>query len=191
MADMLATKEDLASLLERDDILITKAVMLIECATAVVQAVVGQRIVAATSTAVLPAPSGFHLQLPQWPVRSVLSVSIDGGSPDTEWRPDGGLLWRARGWRTRSGWPNDVAVLYEHGNPTGTQGLQLARSSVLSLASGVYDNPTGATRESVDDYTRAYEAMTARMDASPFLVKRLVAEYGMPAVSISLGRHPA
>ena len=81
-----------------------------------------------------------------------------------------------------------MTVTYTHGYPAGDQRLQLARSAVLSLAAGSYSNPTGAVREQVDDYSVQYEAMAARLEASPFLVERLRAQYGRPARSVRLVR---
>lgn len=191
MADQLATPQDLASLLDLDFEALPEAkknrlTLLVECATAVVQAVVGQRIVAGTSTAVLPAPAGAYLDLPEWPVRSITSVSIDGAA-DSSWRLDGGRVWRRLTWRLQWAYPGSVAVTYEHGYPANSQGLQLARQAVLSLAAPVYGNPTGLVREQIDDYAAAYEAMATRMEASRFLKEALVAQYGRTADGVRIG----
>lgn len=195
MADQLATPEDLASLLERDDMDEYKAVMLVECATAVVQeAAGGQRIVQVVDdTAELLGTTAAWLDLPQLPVTAVTAVTLDGGAI-TEgtasgcWRrPGTSRLWRDTGWATTAGEPSTVAVVYSHGYPDGHQELQFARSAVLGLLRSVYGNPTGASRITIDDYTEAYEALASRMEASPHLQRALARKYGRAAGLVKIG----
>lgn len=195
MADQLASPEDLASLLERDDIDAYKATMLVECGTAVVQACVGQRIVE-----VIDDPleldldeydGGSYLDLPERPVTAVSTVTI-GATAVTDWtlQKSKSRLWRADGWRSTLvnyfDQPSTVNFVYTHGYPDGHQKLQLGRAAVLGLISGVYGNPVGATRETIDDYTVAYDKMTAQLEASPFLVAALRKQYGRPPRSVRL-----
>lgn len=198
MADQLATPEDLASLLQRSDLDLSTATLLVECATAVVQATAGQRIVQAVDdVAVLDLDEhdgGSWLYLPERPVTAVTAVLI-GSTPVTS--PVGytvqlsrGRLWRATGWRSTLlayyDQPSTVTVTNTHGHPAGHQKLQLGRWAALGLCKGVYPNPQGATRVSIDDYTEVYEAMTAQMDASPFLATALKRQYGRPVGSVLL-----
>ncbi|QLQ37986.1 hypothetical protein [Micromonospora robiginosa] len=198
MADQLATATDLALLPGVDPDLPedTKA-LLIECATAVVQAVCGgQRIVQVVNDQVVIDLDGHdvgaYLRLPQRPVTAVATVLV-GSSPVTDWSAQlsRGRLWRPSGWRsTLLGYPlsqpSGVTVTYTHGYPTGDQRLQLARSAVLSLAAGAASGSLGVAREQIDDYSVQYEAMAARMEASPFLMGRLRGQYGRPARSARL-----
>lgn len=193
MADQLATPADLASALQQD-LDASTATLLIECATAVVQAITGQRIVQVTETVVLDL-DGFdgavYLPLPERPVTAVASASI-GATAVTDFSAQlrKASLWRASGWRSTlvsyADQPSTVTVTYTHGYPAGHQRLQLARSAVLSLAMGAYTNPSGATREQIDDYSVMFEAMSARMEASKFLTEALKRQYGLPPGSVRL-----
>ncbi len=189
MADQLCEPEDLASLLEQD-LDAYKAVMLVECSTAVVQATCDQppqRLVEVEDdTFELVGSASVWLDLPQRPVTAVEDVTIDGEdlTVDTDYKVFGSRLWRSTGWTTCVGVPTLVAGTYSHGYAAGHQSLQLARSAVLSLIKGVYGNPGGAVRLTIDDYSEAFEALSAQMDASPFLERRLKKQYGRPAGSI-------
>lgn len=199
MADQLATSADLALMPGVDTSLPAATLtLLIECATAVVQGVCGgQRIVQVVNdVATLDLDGldgGLYLHLPQRPVTDVSSVLI-GTTSVTDWtaQMSRGRLWRPSGWRSTLlayplSQPSQVTVTYTHGYPTGDQRLQLARSAVLSLAAGPASGATaGVSREQIDDYSVAYEAMAARMEASPFLVERLRAQYGRPTRSSRL-----
>lgn len=194
MADMLATPADLASLLQRDVDTAT-ATLLIEAATAVVQGVTGQRLVQAVDdVAVLDLDEydgGPYLTLPERPVTSVTSAMI-GATAVTDYSTQlrRHRLWRANGWRSTliayPSQPSQVTVTYTHGYAAGDQRLQLARGATLSLAASVYSNPGGVTREQIDDYAVAYEAASARMEASTSLIALLQKQYGRPAGSVRL-----
>jgi hypothetical protein len=197
MADQLATPEDLAALLQLDLDRAT-AELLIECATAVVQrAADGQRILEVVDDEVTLDVSGqidsSWLVLPQWPATAVSAVEIDG-SVITGYTLQAGRnrIYRSVGWGSESfdydpAAPSTVTVTYTHGYPAGHHKLQLARSAVLSLAAQGYSNPTGATREQIDDYTVQYAEMGARMDASPYLVRALRQQYSLAAFSVRVG----
>lgn len=186
MADQLATAEDLANLLQQT-VPAGTATLLIETATALVQAMAGQRLVRVDDDQVqLDAPFDQYLDLPERPVVSVSAVAIDT-SPVADWIQIRNRLWRRWGWHLpRWTWPTppaQVHVTYTHGFAPGDQRLQLARSAVLSLASAVAANPSGATMVRIDDYSAMYDAMRARADASPFLADALRRQYGRPVGS--------
>lgn len=192
-ADQLATPADLASWLQQT-LNSATATLLVECATAVVQAVAGQRIVQVTETITLDLDElddGVYLALPERPVTAVGTVLI-GATTVTDFTPQlqRSRLWRPRGWRSYLlgyyNQPTSVTITYTHGYPAGHQKLQLARGAVLGLCSGAYANPAGATQERIDDYSVTYEAMAAQMNASPFLRDALRRQYGRPAGSIAL-----
>jgi hypothetical protein len=183
VADQLATPADLAALLQMSTV--DNAALLLELATAKVQAACGgQRLVDLTDTAVIPILPGCPyeelLDLPQWPVRSVATVQLDGVTI-TDWRLAGQQLWRLLGWQTLSWEPSQVTVLYTHGYPAGAQGLQLARDAVLSLAAAGFGNPTGAASEAIDDYRVSYAEADARMQLTEHTRAALAAAYGRPA----------
>jgi hypothetical protein len=197
VADQLATPSDLASALQSDRDAST-ATLLIECATAVVQAVTGQRIIQVTETVILDLDGydgGIYLPLPERPVTAVTSAAI-GATAVTDFSAQfsRGRLWRAYGWRSTLiayyNQPSTVTVNYTHGYAPGSQKLQLARSAVLSLAMGAYSNPSGASREAIDDYSIQYGEMSSSLDASPFLVSALRRQYGLPVGSIRLMAAP-
>lgn len=190
MADQLATPADLAALFQVDvaDLHAAAAALLIECATAVVQEVAGQRIVRASSTVTLEPGPGPWLWLPQIPVVSVESVELDGAALAAEdYRVRGHRLWRETGWQLLTSPPTEVTVAFTHGYESGAQELQRARQAVVALAAAVYGNPSGASRVQIDDYAAAYEAMTARMEAAPYLRDGLRRYYGWSAGLITLG----
>ncbi|MDH6460119.1 hypothetical protein M2302_000270 [Micromonospora sp. A200] len=190
MADQLATPADLAALLHiaEADLHVPAATLLIECATAVVQEVAGQRIVRATSTVTLEPSPGRWLWLPQLPVVSVESVAMDGTTLTSgDYQVRGHRLWRETGWQLLTAPPTEVDVAYTHGYAVGAQELQRARQAVVALAGAVYANPEGVSREQIGNYAVAYEAISARMEAAPYLRQGLRRYYGRSAGLITLG----
>lgn len=193
MADVLATPGDLTTLLGATDTGL--ATLLIECATAVVQAAVRQRIVRVGADAITldldEFNSGPDLFLPELPVVSVASVAI-GATTVTDYtaQVSRGRLWRAYGWRSvlvgYYGQPSTVTVTYTHGYAAGDQKLQLGRGAVLGLIRQAVANPTGATSFRIDDYAATYERMAAFLEASPSLLRLLRAQYKRPVRSIRL-----
>lgn len=183
MADQLATPSDLASLLQ-SDLDLSTATLLLECATAVVQGAVGQRLVRATSTATLPGVASQWLDLPQWPVVSVATVVLDGATI-TDWRLSGVRLWRTGGWQP-SWQPVNVDVTYTHGYASNDQALQLARGQTLALCAPFYPNPTGASQVKIDDYAETYAAMHASMAANDPVKEALRAQYGGAVGAVSM-----
>lgn len=217
MADRLATPEDLASLLERDDIDASKAGILVEIATAVVQEAAGrQRIVQVVGDVLdVMGSTDAWLPLPQLPVASVSSVMLDGTTLTlgTDYSVYGNRLWRGQGWQTNWGWPIDwplqiwgpngspynwtgslsrpsaVVVTYTHGYAAGSQELQLARGAVLSICVGAYGKTAAPhlKSESIDDYAVTFEALAGQMESSPYLKAALARKYGRRAGLVRLG----
>lgn len=194
MADMLASPSDLASLLQQDVDTAT-ATLLLEAATAVVQATAGQRLVQVLGDVVAldldEYDGGHYLDLPERPVAAVTTVLIAATAvTDYSTQLRRNRLWRADGWRSTliayPSQPSLVTVTYDHGYAAGDQRLQLARGATLSLASAVYGNPGGVTREQIDDYAVAYEAASARMEASTSLAALLRKQYGRVGGSVRL-----
>lgn len=201
MADMLAAAADVGTLLgiAPADLDTAKATLLVEVATAIVQGETGrpaQRLVAvAGETATLVGTTDSWLDLPQRPVTTVASVTLDGvalvagaaGSGGNTYRLCGDRLWRGDGWQTHAGEPSSVIVVYSHGYAPTAQNLQLGRSAVLGLIRGAYGNEEGLTSVRIDDYTAVYDALAARMEASPHLADALMRAYGRPVGMVRLG----
>lgn len=196
MADQLASPEDLASLLERDDIDLHKATRLVEIGTAIVQQAAGrppQRLIEVVGDNVtLLGSTGQWLDLPQRPVTDVASVAVEGiavtaGREADNYRLFGSRLWRAGGWAVTAYVPSDVDVVYSHGYPDGDQGLELAAGAVLSIITGAYGNPSGLKAETIDDYSYTYAALSGQLDASKYLKKALCGQYGRGAGIVRVG----
>lgn len=191
--DLLATTADLAAALQiaESDLDQDAALLLLQTATAVVQAITGQRLVEVIDDPFdVAAPTSSTLLLPERPVTAVSSVVLDGttlslGTACGTYRLVTNGLWRDTGWATCYG-PTRVTGFYSHGWAAGHQKLQLARSAVLSLVKGCYVNPDGVFSEKIDDYSVAYEKTSAAMDASPFLTAALRRQYGRPAGFVAL-----
>lgn len=196
MADQLATPEQLASALQQD-LDASTANLWVNAATAVVQnAAGGQRILQVVDdTATLLGTTDSWLDLPQIPVTAITSVTLDGtaltlgvaGSGGTTYRRKGNRLWRGDGWQTYVGEPSDVVVVNTHGYAAGAQELEMARGSVLGLAKQAYINVSGASRERIDDYEVAFEAVAAVLEAAPNLKAALRRQYGRRAGLVRIG----
>jgi len=192
MADMLATPEDLAALLQLDWATLTDAekvslTMLVEIGTAVVQGEVRQRLVQIVDdTITLLGTTDSWLDLPQRPVTAVASVVVDGQAV-TDWQRHGSRLWRSCGWASSAYEPSTVEVTYTHGYPDGDQALQLARGATLAVIRDWAANPTAATSIRIDDYAETYSAMAARLEASTYLRAALHRQYGQRGGLVRVG----
>lgn len=182
MADQLVTPEELASFLQQD-LDASTANLLIDLATAKVQAAAGQRLIEATSTAVIDVDIcefSPWLALPQLPVQSVASVEIDSVAC-TDYLVRNQQLWRLNGWNANASAPAQVTVEFTHGYPDGAQGLQLARDMTLALAAAGYGNPSLVSAEQIDDYRVSYADAEARMQVTPGMRDMLRTAYGVTA----------
>jgi hypothetical protein len=195
MADQLCTPEQLASALQQDLDTAT-ANLWINAATAVVQAAAGnppQRILQVVDDEVtLLGDTDSWLHLPQRPVTEVKAVELDGeelteGTASGTWRRFGARLWRDQGWASCAPEPTTVVVTYTHGWAAGAQELELARGFTLAIAKLAYSNPSGAVREAIGDYSVAYEAAAAALEASPHLKALLRRQYGRRAGLVRIG----
>lgn len=183
MADMLATVEDLASLLQVSDLDRSTATLLIETATARVQAAAGgQRIIDLTDTALIdvddPTQWSQWLDLPQYPIRSVSLVVLDGVTI-TDWLFRKQKLWRLNGWLTNFMQPSQAVVTYAHGHPANSQYLQLGRQMTLSLCASAVANPSQLTSEAIDDYKVQFAEAASRMELSEFSRAAIRDAYGI------------
>lgn len=193
-ADMLCAIGDLKKLLEMgDEFDPAKAALLIEAATAVVQEATDrppQRIVLVEGDAFsLLGTLGSWLELPQRPVQSITSLTLDGETlaEGIDYKRFGSRLWRACGWQAALHEPSTIEGVYAHGYPAGSQELQLARSAAVSLIRGVYGNPEGAIQVRIDDYATSYARFSAAMEATEYLQRALQRQYGRPFGAVRLG----
>jgi hypothetical protein len=187
MADQLITEAELEAYLQTS-VDTPLAELAIDLATGVVQAACGQRLVRVVDDTVILSLDGHDggpwLELPEGPVTAVGAVQV-GATVVTDAVEDlpRGRLYRAMGWRPSNvyprGAPSTVTVTYTHGYPFGDQRLQLARGWTLTLAAGAVNNPSGATREAIDDYSVQYAAAAAtQLEASPAGAALLRRVYG-------------
>lgn len=180
MADQLATQADLEAILQRT-VAAPTATLLLELATSVVQGAAGQRIVNVTDTAVIDVTEpGRWLDLPQYPIRTVVSVTLDG-TAITDWSIRQQRLYRSIGWMQRLDPPSQAVVQYAHGLVAGSQYLQLGRNMTLSLAAAGYGNPTLVESEAIDDYRVTYAEALSRMELTEFMRAAIVNAYGRSA----------
>lgn len=182
---MLCTPADLGHILGLgEDLDEDRAAVIIQAATAVVQEACDsppQRLVLVEDDPFdLLGSIGPWLALPQRPVREVPSVILDGQTltDGADYKRFGARLWRATGWQQTRYEPSRITGVYSHGYAPKDQGLQLARSAVLSLVRGVYDNPSGAISVRIDDYSESYGKFAVAMEAEGNLRNALERQYG-------------
>lgn len=188
MADLLASPSDLASALQHD-VDTASATLALEACTAVIQAACGgRRIVRVVDDSEeVWGGTGTVLRLKNWPIVSITSVSYNGstltqGTASGTWRRAKYGIWRDLGWVENCSEPLPSTVVYTHGYADGTQDLELARGTCWGLARGLFENPSGTViREQIDDYSVAYAAAQAALDASPSLKALLRKQYGPKA----------
>ena len=209
MADQFATLQDLADSLQISlgSLNSGTGTLLLELATAAVQEAARQRILQVVGdTCSILSTTDSWLDLPQIPVTAVTTVVLDGVTltVDTDYKVFGNRLWRRYGWQNNMGWswgwdwnwrpsystsgspytgqePSLSAITYTHGYAAGAQQLQLARGATLSLAKGVYVNPSGVQSESIDDYNVSYtssRALSAQMELAPHVKAAVRRQYG-------------
>jgi hypothetical protein len=159
MADMLGSPDDLRTLLGEDSTTLpdTKAILLLEMATAEVQAAARQRLVQVVDDQLtIMGTTDSWLELPERPVTAVSEVAIDG-SPVADWKRFGARLWRQCGWASCPYEPATVTLTYTHGYPADDEALELATKMVYGLAANMFANPVPASAGvSIDDYREQF-----------------------------------
>lgn len=179
MADLLATPGDLRTLLEEDAASLPdpKALLLLELATAEVQAAAGQRLVQVTDAELtIMGTADAWLTLPERPVTAVSEVSIDGGDPLDDFKRFGARLWRRSGWATCAYEPSTVTMVVSHGHALEDQRLVPARKVALGLAANLFANPVASsTGLSIDDYREQFfQSGENRSDLLPERTRRML-----------------
>lgn len=94
------------------------------------------------------------LEPPFKPITAVSAVRVNG-TPITGWSLRNNRVYRPAGFGYRFSWPPDYAeVDLTHGF-TGTVPDDV-KLSVLEIAAGIYENPTGIGSETIGSYTVRY-----------------------------------
>jgi len=193
-ADLLATADELASLMRATGLDEDSATLLLELCTGEVQGMARQRLVEVLDDEFeIFATTDSWLTLPERPVSDISSLTIDGGNElvaGTDYRrPRGSArLHRHCGWATCPHVPSLVAGIYSHGYPVGSQKLQPARAGVLALAKAAYPNVSGVRSEAIDDYRVEFAAaVTAAAEAAPRLAASMRYIYGDRAGLVRIG----
>jgi hypothetical protein len=194
MADLLVTAEELALFMGETGLDEQRATFLLEMATGEVQAAAGQRLVLVEDDPfeLFGYPSRW-LELPERPVNSVASLTIDGGAElvdgvDYKRPARSARLFRSCGWSACPSEPSIVAGVYTHGYPVHDQRLQFARSATIGVAKLALTVPAGVVSESIDDYRVQYAQMAAwAMEQSPHLRASLARYYGQRAGMVRIG----
>lgn len=194
MADSLATAEELATLMNDAGIDEDQATLLLELATAEVQAVAGQRLIFVEDDPIeVFSFSGPWLTLKERPVTEITSLVIDDGDElvagtDYKRPANSATLWRRCGWAACQSEPSILSGVYSHGFATGSQRLEFARSAAFGIAKLAVANPSAVASEAIDDYRVQYAAAVVwAMEQSPYLRKALQKEYGERAGLVRFG----
>lgn len=194
MGDLLASAASLRALPNVALAALTdeQANKVLEMATAAVQAACGGQFLVEyqDDAAELMGTSDSWLDLPQRPVTTVASVTVDAVAV-TDFKKFGARLWRRCGWATCRWEPSEVAVTYSHGYAPGDQRLEFASSIALTVAAQIGSDPTGKlTGMSIDDYRENYRqgAGEALAGMIPEPVRRsLRRQYGRRAGLVRIG----
>lgn len=157
--DPLATVDDLTArsprALTTDELV--RAEALLEDASANVRRVSAQQFTPGTSTVILPVRRG-RVRLPQRPVTAVTSVQTLTGT-DIAHRVAGNDIrldldpinaWEVEPFRCK---PEEVEVVYDHGDETVPPLVVGIVCSVVLRALGTDPTQTGITQESIDGYS--------------------------------------
>lgn len=170
MADMLATAEDLATLLQQD-VDTASASMAIELATGVIQDAAGWRLVEESVSGLAVIPMGPVVVLPTTHL-TALTMS-DAGRALTQgtsmWWTQAGLVTRVWGpLMTPILWTTPAVASFTHGWPQAQVPQQL-RALCLAVAARIYDNPTGNRQETTGSATEIKSTGSGTGFAMPYL----------------------
>lgn len=169
-----ATSADLATRLKRtfSSAESDQADLLLAGATAEIRALTGQWISEVVDDVfTTDAPLSRVLWLPERPVTSVASVTVDGTAV-TDFHRRGSRLIRSAPWATCEG--SEVVVVNTHGYNDEDERFDLARSACMAMAGPQMGNPQNLKSETIDDYTRVFGDYA---DSTP-LGKALYRQYG-------------
>lgn len=166
----------------------------LQAASDEIRSVLGQQITRNSTTAILPGVEDYWLELPQLPVVSVQSVTMNN-APVTDYRLIQNKLYRWFGWQDLFiiFEPRTVSVAYTHGYVTVPGDLvtlccSLASVGMAQAATGTMGHIPGMTSEAIDDYKAGWDpAAPPVITIPPATVARLRAKYaggGVTAVVV-------
>lgn len=167
----------------------SQATALLADATAFLQEELGgQLIESGTTTFTVQAdPCETRIRLPQWPLRSLTSVTLNGSTVTTEVEHRDGYLYRSGGWLPQSGDQfADVTVTYAYGYSSVPAELVtwccvLAAGAMAQAARGGSLASSGVASERIDDYSVSYTADASAFEIPERVLARLRASYGAGA----------
>lgn len=152
-----ATSADLAARLKKtfSQADTDQAELLLAGATARIRALTGQWISEVENDVfTTDAPVSRVLWLPERPVTSVASVTLDGVAV-TDWVLRGSRLRRAVPWATACE-ESEVVIVYTHGHGLESEGIELARDACMALAGWARGNTSGLKQRTIDDFTQVF-----------------------------------
>lgn len=154
-----------------------RALLVLRLAASTVRRRTRQTFTSGSSTVALPVPDGEWLSLPERPVVSVTSVTVDG-LVVSGWSLINGRVYRAGGW---SAITPIVTVTFEHGGRVPDDVL----GAVLAIATDLWENPRDLGGESIDDYAWRASSTSSGSRASEAL-KDLVREYRPRTLTVAV-----
>jgi hypothetical protein len=150
---MYATPSELASYLQQDLDTAT-ATLALTTASAEFSRVAETWWAATTTTWTVEGGPGTEIEIPFRPVTAVSQVRLNGNII-TGWTLRNNALYRSAGFGTWYAFPPDeLQVDLTHGYTTVPDDVKLA---VLEIAAGMYEHPSAAVSETIDDYSVRYD----------------------------------
>lgn len=154
----LATAPELASYLQQD-LDASTANLALTTASGLFEREANTKFASTAATWVVEGCGQTVLAIPHYPLISITQVRVDSAViSSTDYSLVGQNLYRLAGWGGRLWHPQKVEVDLTYGYTSVPDEVKLA---ALDIAAGLYQNPTSAVSEQIDDYTVRYEAGTA------------------------------
>lgn len=167
----------------------TQATALLADATAFLQAELGGQLIEAGSATFTDAvdPCSTRIRLPQWPVVSITSVTLNGLNVTAEVETKDGYLFRPGGWPSQANAAfADVTVAYDYGldeipAELVTWCCVLAAGAMAQTARSGSFGSGGVSSERIDDYSVSYSTDSTAFEIPERILARLRARYGAGA----------
>lgn len=167
----------------------SQARALLDDATAFLQSELGGQLVESGSLTftALVDPHETRIRLPQWPLRSLTSVTLNGETVTTEVEHKDGHLTRPGGWPSQAGAEfAEVVIAYDYGLDEIPPELVswccvLAAGALAQVARGGSLGASGVASERIDDYAVSYRDGSTVFEIPERVLSRLRASYGAGA----------
>jgi hypothetical protein len=168
---LYASALELASYLQQD-LDTSTATLALTTASAEFAREAGTAFTATTVTWTVQGGPGTDIEIPYKPVTAVSQVRLNG-VVITGWTLRHNALWRRAGFGTWYAFPPDeLAVDLTYGYTTVPDDVKLA---VLEIAAGLYEHPSSAVSETIDDYSVKYDAGSKLTAGRPW--REVAADY--------------